>query len=95
MCSFFLIFKDFIYLFLEGKVERKRGRENRCERETWMGRHSYAPRPGTDPAPKASALTGNQTSELMLCGVMPSPLTEAHWSGLQLIFNVLGKVANF
>ena len=73
-CSFK---KYFIYLFLErGEGREKEGWEGLlCERETWIGCPLYALWPGTKPATHACALTGNWTSYLSLCGMMPKQLS--------------------
>ena len=79
-------FKDFIYLFLEGKGGRKRRRETvKCEQN--VGQLPIArPQQGTWPATQACAATGNQTSDLLLCRVDTQP-TEPHQSG-QFCFNL-------
>ena len=78
-------FKDFIYLFLrERKGERKRGGETpMCERN--IGQLPLArPQLGTWPAIQLCALTGNQTSDLSVCGHNARP-TGPHQSGLKLL----------
>ena len=52
----------FIYLFLEGKGERKRGRETSV-----CGCLSKWPPLGTWPATQACALTGNRTGNPLVC----------------------------
>ena len=59
--SFFFFFKR------EGKGGRK-GKKHQCERETLIGCLSHVPQPATELTSQASALTGNQTSDLSLCG---------------------------
>ena len=67
-------------------VFRERGRKgerHECEREN-IGRLPlvYIPtRPGTEPAPQAIALTGNQTRDLSIYGMMLEP-SEPYWLGL-------------
>ena len=61
---FFLIFKNFIYSFLERERERKRGRE------TSMSERSIDQlplEPGTEPTTLACALIRNRTSDPLLC----------------------------
>ena len=54
----------------EQRREGGRGEEHQCERETPISCLSYAPHLGTEPATQACALTGNQTSDLLLCQTM-------------------------
>ena len=61
-CVFF-----FFFFKREGKGERK-GKKHQCERETLIGCLSHVPQPATELTSQASALTGNQTSDLSLCG---------------------------
>ena len=60
----YLFFRGFIYLFIfrEGKGERKRGRET-----LMCGCLSCAPRLGTWPATQVFALTGNRTGDPPIC----------------------------
>ena len=63
-----------IYLFLrEGERARKTGREiSMCERSiTWFP--LARPQPGTWPATRACALTGNRTGDLSVCGMTLNP----------------------
>lgn len=53
-------------------VHRPRG----WERETPIGCHSYTPRLGSEHATQAGALMGNQTSDLLLYGVTPNPMSQ-------------------
>ena len=64
--GFFCFFKDFIYLFLE----REGGREKERERN-----NLHAPNGGTWPTTQARTLTGNQTSDLLVCRLAFNPLT--------------------
>ena len=57
--TFSLFKKDFIGLFLE----RGEGRENERERNINVWLPLLHPQLGTQPAPQACALTGNQTSD--------------------------------
>ena len=61
----------FIYFWSEGKRGRKRGEKRQCARETSIG----FLQPGTWPATQACALARNQTSNLLLYGMMPSQLS--------------------
>ena len=65
-----LFFKneDFIYFFRGGE-----GREKERERNTDV-RDLQVDRLGTEPAPQAQAVTGNQTGDLSLCRTMPNQL---------------------
>ena len=66
-------FKDFIYLFLERRGKGKReGEKHQCERETSIGSLSYGPQLGTQTETQVLALTGNHTSHLSLCRMMPN-----------------------
>ena len=64
----------FIYFWREEKGERNTVCERNIERL-----HLTRPKLGTWPATQACALTGNWTSNLLVCGTM---LTEPHQSGL-------------
>ena len=61
---------------------RERGREgegegdnHQCERETLISCLLHMPQPGTKPTTQACALTGNQTSDLLVCGMMTNQLS--------------------
>ena len=56
-------FKDFIYLFLERGERREKGRERNIN--VWLP--LAHPLPETWPATQAYALTGNQTSDPLVC----------------------------
>ena len=62
----FYFLKDFIYLFLE--------REGR-ERNIYVWLPLMCPLLGTWPAAQAGALTGNQTSDPLVCRLLLSPLS--------------------
>ena len=72
--------KDFIYLFIYF-LERERGREGEREKETSMRKRYFnwlplpCPQLGAWPATQACALTGNQTSNLSVCGPVLNPLS--------------------
>ena len=54
--SFYLFFKDSIYLFIFREREQEReGEKHRCERETLIGCLSRMPRLGTEPITQACA----------------------------------------
>ena len=65
----------FIYLFIEAREGKREGKEGeRKERNIdWL--HPAHLQPGTQPATQACALTGNQTSNLLIHGPMPNPLS--------------------
>ena len=67
----FFVFKDLIFR----KRERERGEKCLCEREALMGCLSHAPQPGTGLTTQARVLTGDQTSDLSLCGKTPNQLS--------------------
>ena len=77
MCSslFFSFFKYLIYLFLE----RGEGRERERERNISVQEihRSCMPPSGTWPATQACTLTGNWTSDLLLCRKVPNWATLA------------------
>ena len=75
--SEFLFFKkDFIYVFLERGERGKREEEkHQCMRETSIGCLLNASQPETRLTTQSCALTGNQTSDPSLCGVMPKHLS--------------------
>ena len=74
-CVSTLFLKEFIYLILE----REGGKEKDREKHQCAGEHqsvaSCTPQPQPWPATQACALTGNQTSDLLVCRTMPSPLS--------------------
>ena len=59
--------EDFVHLFLEGKGGRKRKRNI----NVWLSRALL----GTWPATQACALTGNQTSDPLVCRLVLNPLS--------------------
>ena len=76
MCFFLdqfylFIFKDFIYLFLE----REAGREKDKERNINVWLPLARPALGTWPTTQACALTGNRTSDPLVCRLVLSPLS--------------------
>ena len=72
----YLFFKDCIYLFLE--KGREGGREGE-KHHVWLP--LVRPLLGIWPTTQACALTGNRTSDLSVCRVMPKPLS--HTTGQQ------------
>ena len=64
----------FTYLLIldRGKVREKERVRHMNIRETWMSCLSYMLQLGTEPPTQAHALTGNQTSDLSLCGTTPN-----------------------
>ena len=82
ICGFVFTFKYFIYLFIYLFLERGEGREEEKERKVDVReKHgsvvSRTHLTGTEPAPQANALTGNQTGDLLLCGTTPNPLSHS------------------
>ena len=59
------IFKDFVYLFLEGGEGREKERERNID--VWLP--LTWPPLGTWPATQACALTGNQTGKPLVCSL--------------------------
>ena len=77
------LFEDFIYLFIFVCLfTRERGREGKeregekhwCERETSITCLPYMPW-WIKPTTQVCALTGNQTSDLLICGASLNPLS--------------------
>ena len=66
--AYFLRMK-ILFIFLEAG----KGREKERERNTDV-RDLQVDRLGTEPAPQAQAVTGNQTGDLSLCRTMPNQL---------------------
>lgn len=62
-----ILFKT-LFIFIERGRE---GERDQCERKKLVGCFLYAQQLQTKPATQASALTGNQTNDLLLCGTMP------------------------
>ena len=63
---------SFIYFFSEGKGGRKRGREtSMCKRN--IGRLSHSPNWG--PGPKPRHVSGNRTSDPLVCRLGLNPLS--------------------
>ena len=77
------LFKNRIYLFLEeGKEGRKRGREtSMCERNIDQ-LPLICPHPRNWPKTQGYALSRNPTSDLLLCRVMPNPLSHVNLGDL-------------
>ena len=73
---FYFFFKHFIYLFLERGQGREKERETNVD--VWEKHRSFAshtPPTGTWPVTQACALTGNQTSDILVCRTMLNPLS--------------------
>ena len=70
-------FKDFLYLFLERGREGERKRDkHRCMREKHpLGCLSPPPQLGARPTTQACVLTRSQTSNVLVCGMTPNPLS--------------------
>ena len=75
----------YLFIFRERGKEGEREGKHWCERETSTGCLSYTSRLGTEPATRASALTWNQTSDLLLCRTTSN----------QLSHTAQGKIANY
>ena len=75
---------DFIYLFLEGKGGRKRGKKHR------ISCLLHAPQLEAWPITQASALTRNQTSNLSTCRLVLNPLSHTNEGSFRksLIFSI-------
>ena len=57
---------------------RMREREkHQCERGTFVGCLLHTPQLGIGPTTQVCALTGNRTSDLLLCGMMLNQLSHA------------------
>ena len=77
----FFLFKDFIYLFLEGKGGWERGRET-----SMCGCLLHAPPLGTWPTTQACALPGSQTSDpLVLRPVLNPPSHTSQGRNLHIL----------
>ena len=77
MHSMVVFFKDFIYLFLEGKGGRKRGREGNIEQLPLT-----CPQRGTRPTTQAHVLAGGQTGESSIHRAALSPLSHTSHGSL-------------
>ena len=76
----FLSFKDFIYLFLQrGEVGEKERERNIS---AWLPLE--CPLLGTWPTTQARALTGNRTSDPLVCRLAQNPLSHASRGSLFL-----------
>ena len=74
LMNFIVFLNIYIYLFLESRGGRKRGREMTCERNVyWLPRTH--PQPVSWPMTQACALTGNQTSDLSIPRLGLNPLS--------------------
>ena len=78
-CTLFLRF--YLFIFREGKRGRKRGRET-----SMCGCLSHIPLLGTWPATQACALTGDWTSDPLVCRLVLNPLSYTS-QGRTCIFN--------
>ena len=77
----FVCFKDSIYLFLE----RGEGREKEREKNTNVWLPLEHPLLGTWPATQALALTGNQTSDPLVCRRALSPVSHTSQGRIQVL----------
>ena len=77
-------FKDFIYLFLE----RGEGREKDRERNINVWLPLAHPLPGTWPPTQACALTGNQTSNPLVCRPVLNPLNHTSQGSINIFDQV-------
>ena len=69
------IFKKYFIYFRERRMEEEReGKKHLFETEASIGCLLDVPQ-GTEPATQACALTGNQTSGLLVCSPMPNQLS--------------------
>ena len=69
---FYLKFFSFIDSKERGRDGEREGEKHPCEREISISCILHPPRLGTEPATQACALTGNQTSGSLLCGMTPN-----------------------
>ena len=83
--KFIFNFYLFIYLCLCSFLLQRKGK-GETETQVWgkTGCLPYASQPGTDPATRACALTGDWSRDPSVYGIMLQP-TEAHQSGLFLL----------
>ena len=91
------VLTSFYYIYLFSKISfsfREKGRQgerggekHQCARDTAISCLSYVPWPGTEPAAQARALTENWTSDLLVSGMIPSPLSHTSqcrcWAGFK------------
>ena len=87
--SFFYFFKYFIYLFLE----RGEGREKERERNINVWLPLTWSLLGTWPEPQACALTGNRTSDPLVCRPTLNPLSYTS-QGMESISFLLVRITN-
>ena len=74
ICTLFYFLKYYLFIFRErGSGEEREGEKHRCERETSIGCFSHTPDLGPGRVP--SALTRNGTGDLLVCRMMPNPLS--------------------
>ena len=75
-------FKIYFLIFRErGREKETEGDNHQCERETLTGCLPYVPRPGTEPATQACALTKNPASDLLFHWMTPNQLSHTGWGG--------------
>ena len=74
-CPCFCLFFKRFYLFVfreRGREGEREGKKHQCVRETSINYLLYVPQPGTEPTTQACGLTGNRTSDLLLCRTIPN-----------------------
>ena len=79
-------FKDFIYLFLERREGRERGRETSMWERHFDLLPLANPQTGTWPTTQECPLTGNRTSDPWACRLMLNPLTHTSQGSPLFIF---------
>ena len=78
-----ILFLKRFYLFIireRGRELEREGEKHRCVTELSIG--CLMAQPGTWPTTLACALTRNRTGDLLLCGMMPKPLSHTDWGSL-------------
>ena len=80
--TIFYFVKDFIYLCLERGEEREKERERNIN--LWLP--LMHPPLGSWPTAQARALTGNQTSDLLVCRLAHNPLSHINQGYFTTIF---------
>ena len=91
VCLFIYLWILFIYFQREWKAVRKKMRETLMWEGNIISCLSYALQLGTKPVTQAHGLTGNQTSNLLLCGMMPNQLSHTS-QGFTCISDIMMSV---
>ena len=83
-----LFFYEVIYLFLE----RGEGKEKKREKNTDVWLPLVRPQLGTWPTTRARALTGNQTSNPLVCRPVLNPLSHTNHGSFYILSEKRNKV---